>query len=84
MTPHERQTTWWWLSADPGLVARDRAGRLDAPHQAGRGQRPQHVVDGLVRHLAQIFADDSYDRVGVGVWVGVHRGQGGQARSGYS
>ena len=39
--------------ADPRLVARHRAGRLDAPHQTRAGQRPQHVVDGLVGHLAR-------------------------------
>ena len=39
--------------ADPRLVAGHRAGRLDAPDQPGVGERAQHVVDGLVRHLAE-------------------------------
>ena len=45
------------------------------PHQARGGQRPQHVVDGLVGHVAEIRADRADDRVGVGVRMVVHRGQ---------
>ena len=44
--------------ADPRLVAGHGAGRLDAPHQARGGQRTQHVVDGLVGHLAEILAHE--------------------------
>src|SRR5206468_828188 len=50
-----------------GLVARHRAGWLDAPHQAGDGQRVQHVVDGLVGDLTEVRADRADDRRGVGV-----------------
>ena len=53
IAPQERHTTWWWLSADAGLVARDRARRLDAAHEPGVGERAQHVVDGLVGDLAR-------------------------------
>ena len=41
--------------ADPALVAGDRARRLDAPDQAGVGERPQRVVDGLVGDLGQVL-----------------------------
>ena len=70
--------------ADPRLVARHRAGGLDAPHQPGGGQRAQHVVDGLVRDLAEIRAHDADDRVGVGVRMVVHRGQHRDPRAGHA
>src|SRR6478672_6238745 len=44
--------------ADSGLVTRDGAHRLDAPHQAGSSQCTQHVIDGLVRHLSEIVTYD--------------------------
>ena len=53
--------------ADPGLVARHRARRLEAADQAHVGQRAQHVVDGLVGHVAGVAADGADERVGVGV-----------------
>ena len=61
--------------ADPRLVARHGARRVDAPHQARVGQRPQHVVHGLLGHLAEVLAHDTDDRVRVGVRMVVHRGQ---------
>src|SRR6185437_7941255 len=42
---------------DPRLVAGDRAGGLDPPQQVGVGQRPQDVVDGLRRDVAEVPAD---------------------------
>ena len=69
--------------ADPRLVAGHRAGRLDAPYQTGGGQRAQHVVDGLVGHLAEVRADGADDRVRVGVRVFVHGVQHGQPRTGH-
>ena len=59
----------------PGLVARHRARRLDAPQQTGGGQGAKHVVHGLMGHLAEILPDDADDRVRVGVRMIVHRGQ---------
>src|SRR5262249_27698493 len=47
----------------PRLVTSHGARRLDAPHQSGCVQCPQHVVHGLVGHLAEIVAHDSDDRV---------------------
>ena len=45
------------------------------PHEARAGQRSQHVVDGLLRHVAEILADEADDRLRVGVRMLVHRGQ---------
>ncbi len=61
--------------ADPRLVARHGARRLDPPHQTRGSQRAQHVVDGLVGHLTEILAHDTDDRVRIGVRMVVHRGQ---------
>ena len=47
----------------------------------GAGERAQHVVDGLVGHLAEIVARRPDDRVGVGVRVLVHRLQHGDPRA---
>jgi hypothetical protein len=70
--------------ADPGLVAGDRAGGLDPAHQPGRGQRSQHVVDGLVRDVAELAAYDADEPVRVRVRVRVHGGQHGQAGPGHA
>ena len=68
--------------ADPGLVAGHRARWLDPPQQAGLGQRPQHVVDGLGRHLAEVLAGGVDDRVRVGVRMRVHGVEDRQPRLG--
>ena len=47
--PHERQTRWWWLSPDPQLEQRGRAGGLDAAGEAPGDQRLEHPVDRLRR-----------------------------------
>jgi hypothetical protein len=60
---------------DARLVARDGPRWLDAPHQARCGERAQHVVDGLVGHLAEVCTDGTDDRIGVGVRTVVHCGQ---------
>ena len=60
---------------DPGLVAGHRPERLDAPYQAGGGERTQDVVHGLVGDLTEIRAYGADDRVGVRVRVVAHRGQ---------
>ncbi len=66
----------------PRFVARDRAGRLDAPRQAGVRQRTEHVVDRLVGDRAEGGASQSDDRLGVGVRMGVQDLQHRQSRSG--
>src|SRR5207248_5596142 len=48
---------------DPCLVASHGAGRLDATQQTHGGQRAQHVVNGLVGHLAEVVTHDPDDRV---------------------
>src|SRR4051812_28887706 len=58
--------------ADPSLVPRDRTRGLDAADETYVGEGAQHVVDGLVRHVA-VRAGGLPDRVGVGVRVVVHR-----------
>ena len=58
--------------AHPRLVARHRAGGLDAAHQAGVGQRAQDVVHGLVGDVGEIVTGGPDDRVRVGVRVRVH------------
>ena len=59
--------------ADPGLVAGGRAGRLDAPDQAGVGERAQHVVDRLVGDGRQVRPHEADQRLGVDVRVLVDR-----------
>src|SRR3954453_5119585 len=44
--------------ADPRLVARHGAGRVDAPHQAGVSKCVEHVIDGLLGHVAELLAHD--------------------------
>jgi len=39
--------------ADPRLVASRMAGRLDAPREAGEGERGEHVVHRLHRHRTE-------------------------------
>ena len=68
---------------DPRLVARHRAGRLDPADQPGRGEGPQHVVDGLVGHRRELGAHRADDRVGIGVRVRVHRSEHREPRSGH-
>ena len=75
IAPHDAADDVVMVVADPRLVARDGARRLDAPHQAGVGERPQHVVDGLLRDLAEFLAHEADDRVRVGVRMVVHRGE---------
>src|SRR5664280_2584109 len=60
---------------DPRLVARHGARRLDAPHQARRSQRTQHVVHRLMGHLTEILTHDTDERVRVGMRMLVHRSQ---------
>jgi serine phosphatase RsbU (regulator of sigma subunit) len=67
---------------DPRLVASHRARRLDAPSQAGGRERTQHVVDRLVRHVADLLTGAADDRVGVGVRVVVQHLQHGHAGAG--
>ncbi len=50
--------------ADAVLVAGGRARGLDAPDDAGLGQRGEHVVDGLARDRAELGADRGVDLVG--------------------
>ena len=69
--------------ADPRLVARHGARRLDPPHQPGVGEGTQDVVDRLVRHVAGVLAHGVDEGVGVGVRVGVHRGQHRDPRAGH-
>ena len=59
------------------LVECDRSGRLDLAQQAGVGERPQPVVDGLMRYLAEVLAHGLDDQVGIGMRVLVDRGQYG-------
>ena len=54
--PHDRHTTWWWLSPDAPLEPGRAAGRLDAAHQARRGERVQGLVHGLQGDMAQAIA----------------------------
>src|SRR5450759_2583989 len=73
--PHDRHTTWWWLSPDPRLVARHRARRLDAPYKTRGSQRTQHVVHGLMGHFPEILTHDTDDRLRIGVRMLVYSGQ---------
>ena len=52
---------------DPELVAGGGPGGLDAAHDAPLGQGVQHVVDGLVGHLADIGTDGGEDGLSAGV-----------------
>ncbi len=61
------------IIAHPRLVSRDRTRRLDAPEEPGGGQRSQNVVDGLSGNFGQDGADSAENRVGVGMWTGLHR-----------
>ena len=61
--------------ANARLVARHGARRADASHQTRRRQSAEHVVDGLLGHLAEILTYDSDDRIRVGMRMVVHRGQ---------
>ena len=70
--------------ADPRLVARHRARRLDPADQPCGRQRVQRVVDGLVRDIGQIGAYGPDDRLGVGVRVGVHGDQDRRPRPGHA
>ena len=69
--------------ADPGLIPGNGAGWLDASDQAGRGERAEHVVHGLLRDLAEIAASDAENLIGVGVRVLVDRGQHRDPRPGH-
>src|ERR1700712_3917892 len=68
--------------AHPGFVAGHGPGRLDPSDEAGVGQGVQRVVDGLARYFRRELVDRNDDRVRVHVWMGVHRGQHGEARAG--
>ena len=68
---------------DPRLVAGHRAGRLDAPHEPGGGQRTQDVVDRLMGDLAEVRTDHADDRVRVGVRAVVHRREHRHPRPGH-
>ena len=46
------------------LVAGGMAGRLEATHESCGGERPQHVVDRLVRHGAELSAHCTGEFVG--------------------
>lgn len=58
-----------------GLVAGDRAGRLDLAKQSGLGEHAQPVVDGLMRNLAQVPSHGLDDRVRIGVGMLLDRGK---------
>ena len=60
---------------DPRLIPRQVARRLKPPDQTRRGQRPQHVVHGLLGDLTEVGTHDTEDRLRVGVRMLVHRGQ---------
>src|SRR6478735_649244 len=68
---------------DPRLVACDRARGLDAAQQPRGGQGAQHVVDRLVRHLAEVAPHDLDDGVGARVRTLLHRGQDGHPGAGH-
>ena len=59
MAPHDAAYDVVVVVPDPRLVAGEGAGRLDAPHQPGGGQRAQHVVHGLVGDRRELSAHGS-------------------------
>src|SRR5215212_3670530 len=61
--------------ADPRLVAGYRSGGLDAAEEPRIRERPQHVVDRLVRDGAEVPTGCPYERLGVGVWPLVYGDQ---------
>src|SRR6185312_5801563 len=58
--------------ADPGLVPCDHTRRLDAPDQAHRGERVEHVVHGLTGDVGEGCPNRREDGLGVGVREGVY------------
>ena len=64
------------------LVAGGMAGRLEATHESCGGERPQHVVDRLVRHGAELSAHCTGEFVGGGVRVRFDEAEHGHARRG--
>lgn len=69
--------------ADPRLVTCQRSRGLDSPQQTGVGQCGQDVIDSLPGYLGKIVAHRTEDGVRIGVGVGVHRIENGDARAGY-
>ncbi|GAB2673023.1 hypothetical protein GCM10027169_38550 [Gordonia jinhuaensis] len=59
-------------------------GRLDATHQTGIGERAEHVVDGLQRHIRKFFSRCAIQRVGVGVWMKIDSMQHRDPRAGHT
>lgn len=58
--------------SDARLVSRSRAGRLDAPHDAGVHQRRKGVVHRLLGDGADLAARDISHHIGGGMWTGGH------------
>ena len=56
--------------------------RLDAAEQARAGEGAQHVVDGLVRHHAELVTDGIDDGIRARVRRGVDCTEDGQSRAG--
>jgi len=69
--------------ADPRLVAGQRPRGLDAPQQTGVCQRGQDVIDSLPGYLGKTGPHRTEDGVGIGVWVGMHRIENSDARTGH-
>lgn len=70
--------------ADPRFIACDGAGRLNFAYQARRGQRSQHVVNGLAGHLGQPGPDDTENSFGIGMRVRFHGFQHGDPGPGHA
>jgi hypothetical protein len=60
-TPHDRHTTWWWLSPTTPFETRRTAARFDAAHESRRGERVQRPVHGLQGDMTHPLADPGRD-----------------------
>lgn len=65
--------------AHPRFVPSDVAVRLNTTNETRRGQRLEHVIDSLMRHLGEFKACGLDDRVGIRVRMSIDRSKHGQA-----